>query len=347
MSYCFHPTCPGPENADIKKVCGACGTGLLLKARYKANSLISNGTFVRSFSGVDLQHNKPVFIKQIHLPVEILRNRQKRQIINSLFSEAAFKLHELADIEGIHTPLDYSAASNGLYLIEEVVVGQTLEQIIKTQGQLSEKQIRELLLNLLPALQELHQKALLHRDIKPENIVYSQDSGKFIFINLGLPQMVAEYLQKDVPSIGEYLLGDPSYSAPDQVQGKASCTSDLYSLGVVCLEAATGISPIDLMNIQGTGWEYQSYLESNPITQQLQQVIEQLACSSILDRYTHASEAFTDLAKDNKIFSVDFLKQVSAVTAATAATPFTLLQSGAELLSDTIAKFPSKKKRWF
>lgn len=243
-------------------------------------------------------------------------------------------------------------------MIEEVVAGETLDKIIKTEGQLSEKQVRNLLLNLLPALQELHQKSLLHRDIRPENIVYSQNSGEFLLTNLGLPQMVAEHLREGIPSIGEYLLGDPSYSALEQVGGKASCTSDLYSLGVFCLEAITGTKPIDLMILQGTGWEYQPYLESNPISQQLQKIIEQLAIPSILDGYTHTFDVLASLTEDNNTSSVDFLEKFTSATAAaplsllqftsaTVVAPLSLLQSGAGLLSNTFSKVPSKKKSSF
>lgn len=345
MSYCLHPTCPNPQNPDSQKVCRACGTKLLLKSRYRATRPISSGKFVCTFQGFDLQTSQQIAIKQILLPTEVLRNRAKQQRITSLFNEAAQKLHGLAEVVNLHTPLDYSVVGNGLYLIEEAVAGETVAQLIQKQGQFKEKQIRQLLNDLLPSLQDLHDIRLVHRDIKPENIVYSHQIGQFLLTDFGIPQMVAEYLREDCLFTGEYMVGDPSYSSPEHVSGQAAPTSDMYSLGVVCLQALTAMKPIDLMGPQSSSWSYEAYLSANPISDQLQQVLAQLTTPLALDRYVSAKEALADLTAPTD----SSLKQVISTAAKIAAIavvplPLTLMRSGTNLVTKSLFKRPGKAK---
>lgn len=346
MSFCLHPTCPSPQNPETQKVCCTCGTKLLLKSRHRATQLSSDGKFVRTFQGVDTVTAQAITIKQICIPPEILRESPKKQKIIALFNKTAQSLHQLAEVATLHTPLDFSVAGNGLYLIEAVVAGETVAQRVRTQGPLNEKQLRKLLEDLLPALQALHDNQLLHRDIRPETIVFDHQQGKFLLTDLGIPQLVAESLQGDIPSIGEYLVGDPNYSAPEQIKGQAAPTSDIYSLGVVCLQVLTAIDPMDLIDSQGIGWDYQSYLMANPISPQLLRVIDQMAAPSPLDRYVRAEEALTDLKGINsliqQITSTADLVQQAASTATKK--PQALLQSGAGLVAKKISELPIKFK---
>nr|WP_242028551.1 protein kinase [Pseudanabaena sp. FACHB-2040] len=303
------------------------------------------GEFVRTFQGLDLQTAQKIIIKQILLPTEILRNRAKQQRIINLFNEAAQKLQGLTKVVNLHTPLDYSVMGNGLYLIEEAVAGETVAQLLEKQGQFKEKQIRQLLNDLLPSLQELHDSKFIHRDIRPENIVYSHHLGQFLLTNFGIPQLVAECLREDVPSTGEYMVGDPSYSSPEQVNGQAAPTSDVYSLGVVCLQALTAMKPIDLMGLHDSSWAYKAYLTENLISKQLQQVVDQMTAPSALNRYVSAKNALTDLTASTD----SSMEQVMATAAKIAAivalpTPLTLLQSGAGLVTKSLLKLPGKAK---
>jgi serine/threonine protein kinase len=347
MSYCLHPTCPRPQNPENQKVCCSCGTKLLLKSRYRATQLSSDGKFVRTFQGVDTETAQAITIKQICIPPEILRESPKRQKMTGLFNETAQSLHQLAEVATLHTPLDFSVAGNGLYLVEAIVAGETVAQRITTHGPLSEKLLRKLLEDLLPALQALHDNHLLHRDIRPENIVFDHQQGQFLLTGLGIPQLVAESLQGDIPSIGEYLVGDPRYSASEQIQGQAAPTSDLYSLGVVCLQALTALDPIDLMNSQEPGWEYQAHLTTNPISPQLKQVIDKMADPSPLDRYGRAQEALTALNDSiadlvqQLTSTADLVQQIASNATKK---PQALLQSGTELVAKKLSELPIKFK---
>jgi serine/threonine protein kinase len=330
MSYCLHPDCPNPQNSENQKVCCSCGTKLLIKSRYRAMELTSGGKFVRIFQGFDEDKEQQVYIKQIRLPIKILRDRNKRQKINALFERTAQSFQKLKEAASLHMPLDHSILSNGLYLIEEPVTGESVSEIIRKSGPFKEKQIRQLLEDLLLSLVVLHDNDLIHRDLKPDHIFYDNRSGKFLLTNFGIPQMVAEYLRGELAG-GEYLVGDPSYSAPEQISGQAAPTSDLYSLGVVCLKALTTLEPIELMDGQGSGWAYQEHLAASQVSAQLQQVIEKMACPSALDRYIYAQDALAQLANPTSSRMKNF-------TSAATKVPFNLLKSGVDMMARRVGK---------
>lgn len=258
---------------------------------------INTGKFVRTFKSVDttLPDNDPIQIKQILLPSEILKNSANRQRVIDIFNQTAATLHSLKDVANLHTPIDYSVVGNGLYLIEEVPHSSTLSELLQNQHYLTESQIQKLLEDLLPSLQQLHERSLLHRAIQPDHIVYSHHSGAFTLINLGLPQLVAEVMHDSIPNVGEYLVGDPAYSSQEQLAGKTTYASDLYSLGVVCLHAATGVEPIYLLDHHGKHWNYQDYLTNNPLSPAFCKMLEKMAAPSILDRYSKIEPLLEDL----------------------------------------------------
>ncbi|MEL7360364.1 MAG: 4-Cys prefix domain-containing protein, partial [Cyanobacteria bacterium J06560_6] len=66
MSYCFNPVCPQPQNPDTDRFCQTCGTPLILKNRYQAETLLGQGGFGRTFLGRDLEADKSCVLKQIY-----------------------------------------------------------------------------------------------------------------------------------------------------------------------------------------------------------------------------------------------------------------------------------------
>ncbi|MCY6493916.1 protein kinase domain-containing protein [Leptolyngbya sp. GGD] len=318
MSVCLHPHCTEPQNPDNQRACRSCGAKLLIKSRYRALQPIKMGKFIRTFKGVDtaFSANAPIQLKQILLPDEILKNSANRQRAIEIFKQSVAALHTLKDVPNLQTPIDYSVVGNGLYLIEALPHGSTLSELLQNQSYLTESQIQKLLEDLLPALQTLHESSLLHRDIQPEHILYSHHSGTFTLINFGFPQLIAEMMQNSILKAGEYLIGDPAYSAQEQLTGKATFASDLYSLGVVCLQAATGIEPTYLLDYQGKHWNYQDYLTHNSLSPAFCKILEQMAAPSLLDRYANIELLLKDLRHQDASAAEQPVTQLSSQQAA-------------------------------
>ncbi len=131
-----------------------------------------------------------------------------------------------------NTPVIYELAEDesGLTVIEEYLAGDTLQEILDRDGNLSEDEVISFLLELCPIISDLHHRnpPIIHRDIKPSNIIISPDGVlKLLDFN------AAKYMLSD-QSRDTRLLGTTGYAAPEQYGfGASAVQTDLYAMGVL------------------------------------------------------------------------------------------------------------------
>jgi WD40 repeat protein len=184
MSYCLNPKCQKPQNPDNAKFCSTCGSKLLLGDRYRAIQVLSQGGIGRTFLAVDEQDatKSHCIIKQLSPSNQGTNNTEKAA---ELFHQEATRLSELGQHPQIPELLAYfepdswkgttgTALLRGCpapTLVLTFIEGQSLAQKLEAEGAFSETQIRQILNELLPVLQFVHEKGVIHRDINPENII--------------------------------------------------------------------------------------------------------------------------------------------------------------------------------
>ena len=141
--------------------------------------------------------------------------------------------------------LDVGMDSSGnRYLIMEYVEGQTLKDVIREKGRLSETSAVQITIRILSALQHAHSNGIIHRDIKPQNILMQSD-GHVKVADFGIARMA----NKNTLAKGDSVMGSVHYFSPEQASGKeAGVTSDIYSVGVTLYEMLTGRVPFDSNN---------------------------------------------------------------------------------------------------
>jgi TolB-like protein/Tfp pilus assembly protein PilF len=214
--------------------------------------------FEREFSG--LQQFEPVsrehdgFVAILHVG----RNRAE-----GFF----YYVMELADNEG-----------SGDRIEPETYVPKTLSNELARSGRLSVEEAAQLGLSLSQALADLHQRGLVHRDVKPSNIIFVKGHAKLA--DIGLVAQVGEKAR----------LGTEGYIPPE---GPGKPQADLYSLGMVLYEAATGGDRLDYPALPpdfDTMAEHEAFLKLNSIILK--------ACDTDLrKRYQTATEISDDLAR--------------------------------------------------
>ena len=293
MSHCLNPDCSKSQNPDDVKFCLNCGTKLLLKDRYRATKPLGRGGCSRTFEALDQDRlNHPCVIKLFMMPPG-----QDRKA-TELFNQEAVRLYELGKHDQIPEFYAHFEQDNRLYLVQEFLDGQTLLDELENRtapgGTLyQESEIRDILTNLLPVLNFIHEQGVIHRDIKPANIIRRRSDGKLILIDFGVAK------QATFKALAEQgtMIGTVGYAPAEQLQfGEAYPASDLYALGATCIHLLTGIHPFNLYNSLECCWLWKESLPpSTTISPQLEEILDKLIQVLVKDRYQAVYEVLKDL----------------------------------------------------
>ena len=286
--YCFHRDCLQPENFADSQICQTCGSNLLLQGRYRALQLIGQGGFGRTFKGIDESQITENYcaIKQFWIEP----NSRDRKKAADLFQKEAKRLALLGKHSHIPQLQDYFSESKERYLIQEFMAGENLER----KKLWTEREIRQLLANILPLIQFVHNHQIIHRDIKPENIICRHD-GSLVLVDFGAAKVVT----KEIANKTGTVIGSAAYIAPEQLRGKAVFASDLYSLGVTCIYLLTQVHPFSLYDGNENVWNWREYL-TQPVSPELGRILDKAIASAINHRYHSAEEMLLDLRQPSK-----------------------------------------------
>jgi len=297
MSYCLNSGCRKPYNPSGNTFCQSCGAKLLLGDRYRAIKPIGQGGFGKTFLAVD--EYKPSLPRSV-IKQFFPQNSASAEKAAELFRREAIRLDELGQHPQIPELMAHFQQGEQQYLVQEFIDGQNLEQELVANGTFTENQIQELLWDLLPVLEFVHERQVIHRDIKPENIIrrnsitLPDDGGEFkgqlVLVDFGASKVITE------SSLGKTgtMIGSAGYVASEQLAGKAAPASDLYSLGVTCIYLLTQVAPFELFDVLEGKWVWRQYLQSN-ISEDLGRVIDQLLAPNINERYQFVREVLKEL----------------------------------------------------
>jgi len=197
-------------------------------------------------------------------------------------------------------------APSGLpYLVMQLVVGESLEQRLKRVGKLSPEDVAKLGQQAAAGLAAAHAGGLIHRDIKPGNILIEEVAERVKLTDFGLARGVEDVR---LTRTG-FVAGTPLYMAPEQAHGEnIDHRSDLFSLGSVLYEAASGRHPFEgktpLAVLRRVADETQpALIELDPnFPVWLSDVIDRLLAKNPDDRFQTAAEVA-------EIFSLELARQ--------------------------------------
>jgi ABC-type branched-subunit amino acid transport system substrate-binding protein/tRNA A-37 threonylcarbamoyl transferase component Bud32 len=304
MICCLNPDCQKPINTENVEWCLSCGSKLipLLRGRYQPIEPIGGGGFGRTYLAQDTDNlNERCVIKQL---APQLQSGSALKKATQLFKLEAQRLKQLLEHPQIPSLYAYFEENNELYLVQQFVEGSNLSQELKQQGKFNESKIRELLQNLLPILDFVHQQNVVHRDMKPANIIRRDRDRQVVLIDFGVAQQQAAKPSANTATI----VGSPGYTALEQMEkGEASASSDLYSLGVTCFHLLTNVHPFHLWAKFGYSWtsNWRKYLRE-PISKELASILDRMLQTNKKDRYQSALEILEDL---NEAHSLSIYKK--------------------------------------
>ena len=292
MSYCVTPGCLNPKNPTDAKVCSSCGAKLLLVGRYRPLEVLGHGGFGRAFRAVDEQMPSQPFcvIKQFYFQGKDAWGERKAE---ELFEREAVRLEELGNHPQIPKLLAHFQQNRLLYLAQELVEGHTLEQELKEGRHFNENRVRQVLQDLLPVLQYIHEHDVIHRDIKPGNIMRRSCDRKLVLIDFGIAKVLT---QSAILHTGT-MVGSVEYMPPEQSRGKVFPASDLYSLGATCIELLTRVSPLELFDVADNVWRWREHLPPRSrISKSLGDALDKLLQPAVSQRFQSAQAVLDALA---------------------------------------------------
>jgi len=209
------------------------GKGDLVRlGRFEIIGEIGAGAMGKIYEGFDPTINRRVAIKIIRAELSAGSERARQRFLREAQAAGALNHPNIVTI--------YQADEAGSYsfIAMEFLEGETLEGIIEQRAPLPLEEICRLVAPICAALDYAHRNGVVHRDIKPANLMITND-GVVKVMDFGIAHVDYSTLTKDGA-----VLGTPSYMSPEQISGnKVDGQSDLFSLGVIVYEMATGRRP--------------------------------------------------------------------------------------------------------
>lgn len=263
----------------------------LFGGRYQIDKILGQGGFGRTYLAKDMQRpGEPICVVKHLMPAR--RDERFLEIARRLFETEAKILEVLGRHDQIPQLLAYIEQNQEFFLVEQYVEGTPLSDELPAERRWSQIQVVELLEDLLPILDFIHQHHVIHRDIKPANIIRRKQDGRLVLIDFGaVKQMLPP--EGDVTESQTVAIGTRGYAPPEQMAGHPRLGSDLYALGIIGIQALTGIQPHLLSQESETGniiWQPLAH-----VGEELGKILDGMIQYHFHDRYKSAAEVLRQL----------------------------------------------------
>lgn len=278
---------PSPPSQAISLVLPQ---GLEIGHRYHVVRLLGIGGMGAVYRVHDGELDRDVALKLIRSDIAedtstLERFKREIQLSSRVTHKNVLRVYDLGQSDGIK------------FLTMQFVEGEDFSSILKREGKVSIPRILHLFRQICEGLLAAHEQGVIHRDLKPQNIMVDAADNVFV-MDFGL----AKSLEQSAMTQAGAVLGTPYYMSPEQVKGEPiDGRSDIYSLGIILYEMATGAlpytgrTPYEVM-IQRTQRPPRPAEEINPeIPTYLRKILARCLCVDPALRYASVGEILTDL----------------------------------------------------
>ncbi len=213
-------------------------------AQYRIDGLLGRGGMGEVYRAFDTRLKRPVAMKVLRQGRETLpaieRFLREARAASALNHPNIVTVHEIGEM-----------GEGGYFMVQELVDGRTVRARLREEARLSLETVVDVGRQVARALAAAHAQGIVHRDVKPENVMVRRD-GYVKVLDFGLARVAAVEDTQELtlthhgtnPGV---VVGTTTYMSPEQAQGlRVESPSDLFSLGVVLYEMATGRRPFSI-----------------------------------------------------------------------------------------------------
>ncbi|UNU22500.1 serine/threonine-protein kinase [Microcoleus vaginatus] len=268
----------------------------LLDGRYQIIEVIETGEFGQTYLAKDIRRpgEPQCFVKHLR------PGTTEPKLINTtrrLFQKEAEVLERLGQHDQIPQLFAYFEENEEFFLVESFVAGHSLSTEIVPGKPLSEEKMIPLLKELLEILVFVHGQGVIHRDIKPANLIRRYSDNKLVLIDFGSVKEI-HIAQRQAPVTVR--IGTLEYMPIEQFQYNPQLNSDIYALGMIGIQAMTGLPAYDLPKLRDLKNSNKGEIVWRHLatcSQALADVLDNMVRYDFRERYQSAAEALADLRK--------------------------------------------------
>lgn len=271
--------------------------GKILQGRYQVVQTLGAGVFGETYVAVDIENpeNPKCVVKQLKV---ISFQPSYLQTLRLRFLTETETLKHLGHHEQIPELLSCFEEHERFYLVQEFVEGHALTAELPIDPNLgyvwSESEVIQFLQDVLSILDFVHSEGVIHCDVKPENLIRRPYDGKLVLIDFGSIQPIDFEILDEVMPLDRIPVTSLGYIPPEQFIGQTQPNSDIYALGMIAIQAFTGLTPLQLKVDPQTNeimWRFQN----TPVSDYLAAVISQMIRYDYKERFKSAGEALQAL----------------------------------------------------
>ncbi|MBE8998568.1 CHASE2 domain-containing protein [Nostoc sp. LEGE 12447] len=267
-------------------------SGKVLARRYKIVKVLGSGGFSETYIAEDTQRpGSPLCVVKQLKPAST--KPEALQLARRLFHSEAQTLEKLGTHDQIPQLLAYFEEDEEFYLVQEQIIGHTLNQELPPGRAIDEIAAIKIVRDLLQTLIFVHKNNVIHRDIKPSNIIRRHSDGKLVLIDFGAVKEVStKQLDTEEQTPFTIGIGTQGYAPSEQCFGRPQYSSDIYAVGMVGIRALTGVAPRELDRDADGEIKWS---DSSQISRSVANIFSKMVLDDFKHRYQSASEALEDL----------------------------------------------------
>ncbi|NES81108.1 MAG: tetratricopeptide repeat protein [Moorea sp. SIO2B7] len=272
----------------------------LIEKRYRIIKTLGSDLFGQTYLAEDtyLPNKLQCVVKQINLPNT---NPKTLNLLGNILIKKVEKIKDIGRDCQIPEILNYFQKNQKFYLVEELIIGHPLTENIVPGQPLFEVQVIYLLQEVLEILVFMHNCGIIHQCIKPSNLIRRQLDGNLVLTGIGTLKEITAKAKGSQHQENNFTMNSSAlYIPPEQSIAATQFNSDIYALGMIGIQAITGLEASELLSLKKSNNsknETWNWHQGIGVSKEIIEIINKMIHNDSQKRYQLATEVLADLAK--------------------------------------------------